>query len=441
MKRVLERQWTWGAVALAAVVAAGPAALAETPILDIYKSIHQHPELSHFESETSTLLATELRAAGYDTTDHIGVYADGSKAYGVVGVLKNGKGPVLMIRADMDALPIVEDTGAAYASHARGKTLTGQDVGVMHACGHDIHTTVLIGVARAMAASTSKWRGTLMLVGQPSEETVDGARAMLADHLYERFGRPDMIVGLHDGSDQPAGKVSLAIGPAQSGVTSVDVTIRGIGAHGAMPQFGRDPVVLAAAFIMQIQTIVSREADPQDPAIITVGSIHGGTKRNIIPDEVKLQLTTRYFSDSSRDTILAGIRQMASGVAVSAGLPPDKAPLVTIIDSESAPATYNDPVLSTRVRTTLIQTLGQDNVIDAKPITPSEDVGLFGLPGRQIPLAYYWLGAANPAAFSAAAAKGESLPGPHNSRFLPDPEPTLATGVKTMTAVATALLQ
>jgi hippurate hydrolase len=264
---------------------------------------------------------------------------------------------------------------------------------------------------------------------------------MLADHLYERFGRPDMVIGLHDGSDQPAGKVSLAIGPAQSGVTSVDVVIRGIGGHGAMPQMGRDPVVLAAEFITELQTIVSREENPQDPAVVTVGSIHGGTKRNIIPDEVKLQLTTRYFSDKGRDVILNGIRQMAQGVAVSAGLPPEKAPTVTIIDAESSPPTYNDPALATRVRASLIATLGKANVIDAGPITPSEDVGVFGLPGRQIPLAYYWLGAANADAWQAAAAKGQALPGPHTARFLPDPDPSIATGVKTMTAAAISLLQ
>ena len=233
----------------------------------------------------------------------------------------------------------------------------------------------------------------------------------------------------------------MAIGPAQSGVTSVDVVIRGIGSHGAIPQAGKDPIVLSALFITQLQTIVSREEDPQDPAIVTVGSIHGGSKRNIIPDEVKLQLTTRYFSDKGRETILTGIRQMAAGIAVSAGLPPEKAPVVTIVEGESAPATYNDPALSAQVRAVLIKTLGKDNVIDAGPITPSEDVGVLGLPGRQIPLTYYWIGAANPEAFKAAQAAGKNLPGPHNSKFLPDPAPTLATSVKSMTAVATALLQ
>lgn len=423
------------------LVAISAPVFSQVPLIEVYKGLHANPELSHQEKKTSVIVANELRAAGFQVAEHIGIYVDGSKAFGVVGVMKNGPGPTLMIRADMDALPIVEETGAPYASHVRGVTSTGQDVGVMHACGHDVHATVLIGVARAMAASKAGWHGTLMLVGQPSEETIDGAQGMLADQLYERFGRPDMIIGLHDESDEPAGKVSLAIGPAQAGVSSVDVTIRGIGGHGALPQLGRDPIVLAAEFITQLQTIVSREEEPQDPIVITVGSIHGGTKRNIIPDEVKLQLTTRYFSEKGRDTILSGIRQRAAGVALSAGLPPEKAPTVTVIENESAPVTYNDPVQSQRVKAVLIKTLGEQNVIEVAPITPSEDVGVFGLAGHQIPLTYYWVGAANPEAYAAAAKSGKSVPGPHTSKFLPDPQPTIATGVKSMTAVASALLQ
>ncbi len=431
------------AIALLATTQAAPSAppSAGAPLLEIYKSIHMYPELSHQEARTSAILAAELRAAGYAVTDHVGVYPDGSKAFGVVAVLKNGPGKTLMVRADMDALPIVEETGVPYASHVRAVNAAGQDVGVMHACGHDIHTTTLIGVARAMAASKSKWRGTLMLVGQPSEETVDGAKAMLADRLFERFGRPDMIVGLHDGSDSPAGDVAIAIGPAQAGATSVDITVKGIGGHGAMPELGRDPVVLSALLIAQLQTIVSREEDPQDPAVVTVGSIHGGSKRNIIPDEVKLQLTTRAFSDKGEKVILDGIRQMAQGIAVSAGLPPEKAPVVTVLDGESTPPTYNDPVQSERVRVALVAALGADHVKVSPPITPSEDVGIFGLPGHRIPLTYYWLGAANPEAFQQAKAVGKALPGPHTSKFLPDPAPTLESGVKSMTAVATSLLQ
>ena len=406
-----------------------------------YKDIHEHPELSHFEERTSAILAKELRAAGYSVTERVGAYRDGSKAWGVVGVLKNGAGPTLLIRGDMDALPIVEETGVPYASHVRAKNLAGQDVGVMHACGHDVHTTVLLGTARALAAAKNQWHGTVLIVGQPSEETIDGSKAMLADHLYERFGRPDMIIGLHDGTDEAAGVVGITSGPSQAGSTSVDVTIKGIGGHGAFPNAGRDPVVLAAMFILDLQTIVSREEDPQDPAVVTVGDIHGGTRRNIIPDEVKLELTTRYFSEKSRKVILDGIRQIALGVATTAGLPADKMPVVTTYDNEVAPIGYNDPALSRKVKALLVQAIGADHVEDREPIMASEDVGNFALEGHPIPMVYYALGAADPAKLAAAKAGGPPVAGAHTSRFEPLPEPTIATGVKTMTAVAIGLLQ
>ncbi len=429
----------------AAAQAAGPTTTVApqqlSSLVEIYKTLHAHPGLSHHEDGASAIVADELRKAGYAVTDHVGVYPDGSRAFGVVGILKNGPGPTLLIRADMDALPIVEETGLPYASHVMTKSpATGLEVGVMHACGHDIHTTVLIGVARSMAAARTRWHGTLMLVGQPSEETVDGARAMLADHLYERFGRPDMIVGLHDSNGLAAGTTAIAIGPAQAGTTSVDITIRGIGGHGAMPEMGRDPIVLAAQYITQIQTIVSREQDPMDPAVITVGSIHGGSKRNIIPDEVKLQLTTRYFSDHSRQVILDGLRNRAAGLALSAGLPPDRAPIVTVNETESAPPTYNDPKLANRVRAALAASLGADKVFISEKVMPSEDVGVFGLEGHQIPLAYYSLGAVDAEALAKARAAGHELPGPHNSHFAPVPDLTVATGVKSMTDVALTLL-
>jgi len=406
-----------------------------------YKQIHAHPELSHFEANTSAIVADALRKAGYTVTDHVGVYPDGAKAYGVVGILKNGPGPTLLIRGDMDALPIVEATGVDYASHVTALNKAGQQVGVMHACGHDIHTTVLIGTARALAETKASWHGTLMIVGQPSEETIDGAKAMLADHLYERFGRPDMIIGLHDGSNLPAGTVGLRAGGAQAASTSIDVTIRGIGGHGAIPNAGRDPIVLAALYILQIQTIVSREEDPQEPTVVTVGDIHGGTKRNIIPDEVKLELTVRTFSDSARQVVIDGLNQMAKGIATSAGLPPEKFPTVTVLDNESTPVTYNDPALTARVKAILQKTFGADKVFENPPISASEDVGAFTLPGHQIPMTYFSLGAANPATLAAAHAAGKELPGPHTNKFLPDPEPTIATGVQSLTTVATSLLQ
>ena len=410
-------------------------------LVELYKGLHAHPELSHFEDHTSALLAAELRNAGYTVTDHIGVYPDGTKAFGVVGILQNGPGPTLLVRGDMDALPIVEETGLPYASHVITKNKSGQEVGVMHACGHDIHTTVLIGTARALAAARASWHGTLMIVGQPSEETIDGAKAMIADHLYERFGKPDMVLGLHDTALHPAGTVGIVSGPSMAGSTSIDVTIKGIGGHGARPNQGRDPVVLAAMFIMNLQTIVSREEDARDPSVITVGDIHGGTKRNIIPNEVKLELTARAFSDKSRQIIVDGLRQMAAGIAVSAALPPALAPTVTVLEDESAPITYNDPAMTARVRQALIAAIGKQNVFDDQQEMGSEDVGVFGLEGRTIPVVYYRLGSAYPDRLAAATAAGKELPNWHTSRFEPDPEPTLATGVRTLTSAAIALLQ
>jgi amidohydrolase len=414
----------------------------ETPALvDTYKDIHAHPELSHFEERTSGILAAALREAGYTVTERVGRYPDGSQAYGVVGILKNGAGPTLMIRADMDALPIVEETGVPYASHVTMKDRAGQLVGVMHACGHDVHTTVMIGTARAMAAMKSQWHGTLMLVGQPSEETIDGAKAMLADHLYERFGRPDHIIGLHDTNELPAGTVGVTSGVMQASSTSIDVVIRGIGGHGAHPSAGRDPITLAALYITQIQTIVSREEDPQDPTVVTVGDIHGGTKRNIIPDAVKLELTTRSFSDKSRNTVIQGLKDMAAGITESAGLPPEKAATVTVLEDESTPVEYNDPAMTAQVRATLVKTLGAVHVLDLPRIMGSEDVGIFALPSHEIPLVYFRLGAMDPEKLAAAHAAGKELPGPHTSRFEPLPEPTLRTGVTAMASVAISLLQ
>ena len=414
-------------------------------LLETYKDIHAHPELSHHEARTSAILAKGLREAGYDVTEHVGVYPDGSRAFGVVGILRNGAGQTLLIRGDMDALPIVEETGLPYASHVTTRNASGQDVGVMHACGHDVHTTVLLGTARALAATRAQWHGTVMIIGQPSEETIDGAKAMLADRLYERFGRPDKIIGLHDTNALPAGTVGIIPGAAAASSTSVDVVIRGIGGHGSAPQVGRDPVTLAAYYITQIQTIVSREEDPQDPTVVTVGSIHGGTKRNIIPDEVKLELTTRSYSDKSRQVVIEGLKQIAAGITASANLPAEKAATVTVLENESTPVQYNDPAMSAQVRDLLIKALGAERVEGAERLMGSEDVGVFGMSADlkhyEIPVVYFRLGAMDPQKFAAAEAAGKRLPGPHTSRFEPLPKPTLETGVTAMTAVATGLLQ
>jgi hippurate hydrolase len=410
-------------------------------LVDTYKGIHEHPELSHHEEHTAALLAGELRKSGFTVTERVGKYPDGTQAYGIVAVMQNGPGPKLLIRADMDALPIVEETGVAYASRVKAKNAAGQEVGVMHACGHDVHVTTMIGTARALAATKGKWHGTAMLIGQPSEETIDGAKALLADHLYDRFGTPDIAIALHDTNTRAAGTVSITSGPALTSSTSIDVTLRGIGGHGAQPQLAKDPIVMAGEFIVQLQTVVSRQENPRDPAIVTIGDIHGGTKRNIIPNEVKMELTARAYSDEARRIIVEGIRRTAQGVALSAGVPEDLAPIVTVLDAESTPVMYNDPALTVRVRAALVKALGAQNVIDEEAGTASEDFGILGLEGRKIPTVMFGLGAMDPAKFAAARAAGKLLPGPHNSRFEPLPEPTLRTGVKAMSSVAIALLQ
>jgi hippurate hydrolase len=280
-----------------------------------------------------------------------------------------------------------------------------------------------------------------MLIGQPSEETIDGAKAMLADHLYERFGTPDLAIALHDTNTRAAGTVSLASGPALAGSTSVDVLIRGIGGHGAEPQVTKDPIVIAGEFIVQLQTVVSRQENPREPSVVTIGDIHGGTKRNIIPYEVKMEITARTFSDSSRQIVVDGIRRTAQGVALSAGVPDNLAPIVTVLDAESTPVMYNDPALAARVKSALVNTLGAANVFDDGPAMASEDFGVFGLEGHKIPTVMFGLGAMDPTKFAEAQAAGKTLPGPHTSLFQPSPEPTLRTGVTAMSSVAIALLE
>lgn len=435
---------------MAAVMAlAGTAGLAQTVpalvqrqlpgLLATYKGLHAAPELSHHEVKTSALLADELRKAGYTVTQRVGKYPDGSQAYGVVGILKNGAGPTLLIRTDLDALPVEEKTGLPYASKVRTKNSAGQDVGVMHACGHDIHMTTMIGVARNMAALKSQWHGTLMLIGQPSEETIDGAKAMLADHLYERFGRPDLAIALHD-TNIPAGEIAVVPGPAFASSTSIDVVMHGIGSHGSAPEAGKDPIVMAGEFIVDLQTVVSRSVPPQQPAVVTVGDIHGGTKRNIIPDDVKMELTTRSYSEAVRQTIIQGVKRTAQGVAIAAGVPESKMPTVTVLENESTPAMINDPVLSERLRKLFVEKLGNDGVVDLKPIMGSEDFGIFSLGGK-IPSVIFWLGAYDPAKVAESKKTGVPLPFLHSPLFAPEPEPTLRTGITAMTDAALELLK
>ena len=408
-------------------------------LLTTYKGLHAAPELSHHEAQTSALLAAEMRKVGYTVTERVGKYPDGSQAYGVVGVMKNGAGPTLLVRTDLDALPVTEDTKLPYASKVRAKNPAGQDVGVMHACGHDIHITTMIGVARNMAALKSQWHGTLMLIGQPSEETIDGAKAMLADHLYERFGKPDLAIALHD-ANFAAGKVSVVSGPALASSTSIDVVMRGVGSHGAAPEAGKDPIVMASEFVVALQTIVSRSVPPSQPAVVTVGDIHGGTKRNIIPDEVKMELTTRCYSEEVRQMIIDGVKRTAKGVAIAAGVPADRMPVVTVLNDESTPATINDPALAARLQRIFVEKLGADNVIERKAIMGSEDFGIFSL-DHKIPAVIFWLGAYDPAKVAESERTGVALPSPHSPFFAPLPEPALRTGITAMTDAAVALLQ
>ncbi len=406
-----------------------------------YEDLHRHPELSRHEEKTSAFLAGELRRAGYEVTEHVGKYADGSAAYGIVAVMHNGSGPTLLIRTDMDALPVTEKTGLPYASAARAMGEHGQEVGVMHACGHDIHMTVMLGVARSLSQLKNDWHGTLLLIGQPAEERVEGARAMLADHLYERFGRPNYAIALHDDSNLAAGTVGVVSGPLLASSTSVDVWIRGVGGHGAYPNATKDPIVAAAQYILAIQTIVSRQNSPLDPAVVTVGDVHGGSKRNVIPDEVKLELTVRTYSEQVRGNILSDLSRTARGIALAGGIPEDRSPIVKVIESENVPATYNDPGLTARLRPVLAQWIGKENVLSPRPGMGSEDFGLFGLDNHEIPIFMLRLGAVAPEKIAESRRTGQPLPSLHSSLFAPLPEPTIHTGVLAMTAAALNLLK
>jgi amidohydrolase len=407
----------------------------------IYKDLHQRPELSTHEERTAAFLAGELKKAGYAVTEHVGKYRDGSPAAGVVAVLKNGAGPTLLVRTELDALPVEEKTGLPYASQVRTKNDAGQEVGVMHACGHDLHMTSLLGTARLLVTLKDRWSGTLMLIGQPAEETVGGAEAMVRDGVYTRFGKPDYAIALHDDPYIEAGKVAVVAGPLLASSTSVDVTIRGLGGHGARPEMTKDPIVMAAEFVLALQTIVSRQLSPVDPGVVTVGSIHGGAKHNVIPDDVTLQISTRAFSEEARKTILAAIERTARGIALAAGVPEDRAPVVKVREDEAVPVTYNDPKLAARLRPVFAAALGDANVIDGKPEMVSEDFGLFGLEGRQIPIFMFRLGAANPQRLEESRRTGKPLPSLHSSLFYPEMEPAIRTGVIATTAAALDLLK
>jgi hippurate hydrolase len=407
-----------------------------------YKNLHAAPELSHHEERTSSLLAERLRSWGYDVTEHVGKYPNPEwKGYGVVAVMKNGAGPTLLIRADMDALPVEEKTGLPYASKVRAKDDSGSEMPVMHACGHDVHVTSLIGTAKMLASLKDQWRGTLILIGQPAEERIDGARAMLADGLYTRFPKPDFVLALHDNGDLEAGKIAFTPGYALASATSVDVTIRGRSSHGSRPESSKDPIVMAAEFVLAIQTIVSRERSPFDPAVVTVGSIHGGTKHNIIPDEVHLQLSIRTYKEEVRSQIIAALERIARGIAIAGGVPDDRMPTVKASESEYTTSMYNDPALTARVIPAIQRALGKENVVEHPPAMASEDFGYLGLENHQIPIFMFSLGAIDADRMAASRNGGTPLPSLHSGLYYPAPEPTLRTGVIAMTAAALDLLK
>jgi amidohydrolase len=416
---------------------------AELPsLLAIYKDIHSHPELSGHEERTAALIAKELRAAGCEVTENFGKYDDPKrKSYGVIGVMKNGDGPTLLVRTDMDALPVKEETGLPYASKVTTKNDEGKDVHVMHACGHDAHIAAFIGTVRALAKVKDQWHGTILFVAQPAEELGTGARALLKDGLYDRFGKPDFALGFHDKADMQIGHIGVTEGYTYANVDSVDVTVRGVGGHGAYPHKTKDPIVLAAEMINSWQTIASREDNPLDPIVVTVGSIHGGTKHNIIPDEVKMQLTVRTYKADVRDRVLAAIDRIAKGCAVAAGIPPERAPIVTVRKDEFTPATYNNPELTKRLVAVWKEQLGAEKVEATDPTMGGEDFSEYSLPDHSIPAVDFHVGAVDPAKIAEYKQARKELPSLHSSKFAPVPEPTIRTGIVAITAAVLELMK
>jgi len=406
---------------------------AELPsLVSLYKHFHANPELSFMEAETAKRLAAELRTAGLKVTTGVG-------GHGLVGMLKNGDGPTLLIRTDLDGLPVREETGLPHASKKQMTDDLGNTVYTMHACGHDVHMTSFVGTARLLGKLRDRWSGTLVMIGQPAEERGAGARAMLADGLFKRFPLPDYCIALHVASDQPAGTIGYNSGYVYANVDSVDITVRGQGGHGSQPQASKDPIVLASQIVIALQTIVSREVHPREPAVVTVGSIHGGTKHNIIPNEVKLQLTVRSYTDKVRNQILASIKRISLGTAQAAGVAGDRLPVVTVKD-EFTPSAYNDPSLAKRVTDTMEDWLGKGILIKRQPTMGGEDFGMYGRTEHKIPIFMFALGTVSSDLIKRFRAAGKPLPMVHSSTYAPDIEPSLRTGVTATTATALDLL-
>lgn len=394
----------------------------------LYKQLHSRPELSGMEVETSARIAEELKQAGFDVTTKVG-------GHGVVGVLHNGDGPTVLLRTDLDGLPVKEQTGLPYASTIIRPNRDGKEGPAMHACGHDMHMTVFVGTARLLAKNKDSFRGTVVMIGQPAEEIVAGAKAMLKDGLFQRFPKPDFGLALHVGSSLPTGTIGYVEGYALANSDAIDITIRGVGGHGAYPYMSKDPVVLAAQTILALQTIVSRETPAIEPAVLTVGSIHGGAKHNIIPDEVKLQLTLRSYSDDVRSNMIASVKRITRGLAQTAGLPEELMPTVQVDDKQGTSATYNTPELTRRWVSALGTWLGPEKVTLEKPVMGAEDFGLYGRTEDKIPVCMLWLGTVEPKVL----ADGKAPP-IHSPFYHPVPSPTIETGVMAFAAGVLDLL-
>jgi amidohydrolase len=429
--------------ALAQEMTVEKTAVSELPsLLAIYKDLHSHPELSWHEEKTSAFVAKELRATGCEVTENFGKYDNPNlKSYGVIGIMKNGTGPTVLVRTDMDALPVHEETGLPYASNVVTKNDEGKDVPVGHMCGHDAHMSAFIGTARALQRLKDQWAGTIMFVAQPAEETGNGARALLKGGLYNRFGKPDFALGFHDKADLQTGHIGITAGYTYANVDSVDVTVRGVGGHGAYPHKTKDPVVLAAEMINAWQTIASRENNPLDPIVVTVGSIHGGTKHNIIPDEVKMQLTVRTYKSDVRDRVLKAIDEIAKGIANAGGVPVDRAPIVNVLNNQFTPATYNNPDLTKRLVAVWKNVLGADNVEIVDPTMGGEDFSEYSLPDHSIPAVDFHIGAVDPEKIMQFKKEGKELPSLHSSKFAPVPEPTIRVGIIGMTSAVLELMK
>jgi hippurate hydrolase len=422
----------------------------EQSILDLYLQLHQEPELSFKEAKTSAILASELETLGFEVTTGVGQQWVTDKAmrdvgevkpgvggYGVVGVLRNGNGPTVMIRTDMDALPVPEQTGVPYASKVEAQTWTGVESPVMHACGHDVHMTAWLGTARALVAQKSKWKGTLVMIAQPAEEIGLGAEAMLEDGLFERFPKPDYNLALHVSADAPSGTVVYSTGFAMANVDSVDIHVKGKGGHGAYPQATRDPILIGAHIVTALQSLVSRNVDPLDSAVVTVGSFKAGAKHNIIPDEATLLLTVRSYDDDTRKMLLDGIERIAKAEAAAFDAPE---PEITI-EPDYTPSTYNDPATTGRAMKAIGKKLGAEYVKEVKPVMGGEDFSQYGRTDDKIPSVLFWVGAVDPAKYAKFKADGMPLPSLHSSLFAPDYARTIQTGTDAMTAAALELFK